>query len=45
LLGCKKVHSNIMNNAGRTPADLIEDSTGFYSMVIVLSCPLHLMFM
>ena len=39
LLACKKVHSHIMNDAGRTPADLIEDSTGFYSMVIY---PLHL---
>ncbi|CAM0879060.1 unnamed protein product [Alopecurus aequalis] len=36
LLACKKVHSHIMNNAGRTPADLIEDSTGFYSMVRLL---------
>ncbi|KAM0827673.1 hypothetical protein ACQ4PT_068039 [Festuca glaucescens] len=33
LLACKKVHSHVMNNDGRTPADLIEDSTGFYSMV------------
>ncbi|CAM0879058.1 unnamed protein product [Alopecurus aequalis] len=33
LLACKKVHSHIMNNDGRTPADLIQDSTGFYSMV------------
>jgi ankyrin repeat protein len=37
LLACKKVDSHIMNNAGRTPADLIEGSTGFYSMVIILS--------
>lgn len=37
LLACKKVHSHVMNNAGRAPADLIEDSTGFYSMVIILS--------
>jgi hypothetical protein len=37
LLACKKVHSHVMNNDGRTPADLIEDSTGFYSMVTILS--------
>ncbi|KAM3198051.1 hypothetical protein ACQJBY_073253 [Aegilops geniculata] len=33
LLACKKVHTHMMNNAGRTPSDLIEDSTGFYSMI------------
>jgi hypothetical protein len=37
LLASKKVHSHIMNNNGKTPADLIEDSTGFYSMVIIAS--------
>ncbi|KAI5004407.1 hypothetical protein ZWY2020_031650 [Hordeum vulgare] len=33
LLACNKVHTHMMNNAGRTPSDLIEDSTGFYSMI------------
>uniref|UniRef100_A0ACD5VJ80 Uncharacterized protein n=1 Tax=Avena sativa TaxID=4498 RepID=A0ACD5VJ80_AVESA len=33
LLACKKVRSYIMNNAGLTPADHLQDSTGFYSMV------------
>ncbi|RLM58502.1 hypothetical protein C2845_PM18G07750 [Panicum miliaceum] len=33
LLSSGKVQVHIMNNAGHTPADLIEKSTGFYSMV------------
>ncbi|CAN6372274.1 unnamed protein product [Urochloa humidicola] len=33
LLSTGKVQVHIMNNAGHTPADLIEKSAGFYSMV------------
>ncbi|CAL4915771.1 unnamed protein product [Urochloa decumbens] len=33
LLSTRKVQVHIMNNAGHTPADLIEKSAGFYSMV------------
>ena len=33
LLSRGKVHAHIMNDAGCTPSDLIENSTGFYSMV------------
>lgn len=33
LLSCGKVHAHIMNNVGHTPSDMIENSTGFLSMV------------
>ncbi|KAF8775477.1 hypothetical protein HU200_004902 [Digitaria exilis] len=33
LLSSGKVQVHLMNNAGYTPSDLIEKSTGFYSMV------------
>lgn len=33
LLSTGKVHAHIMNDAGRTPSDLINNLTGFYSMV------------
>lgn len=33
LLSSGKVQVHVMNNAGYTPSDLIEKSTGFYSMV------------
>uniref|UniRef100_A0A0A9D2U3 PGG domain-containing protein n=1 Tax=Arundo donax TaxID=35708 RepID=A0A0A9D2U3_ARUDO len=33
LLSSGKVQPHIMNNAGNTPSDLVENSTGFYSMV------------
>lgn len=34
LLCSGKVHNHIMNNAGHTPSDLAEKSTGFYTMVV-----------
>ncbi|XP_062198250.1 protein ACCELERATED CELL DEATH 6-like isoform X2 [Phragmites australis] len=36
LLYSGKVQAHIMNNAGLTPSDLIENSTSFYSMVRLL---------
>ncbi|XP_040384462.1 ankyrin-1-like [Oryza brachyantha] len=33
LLSSGKVHTNIMNNAGHTPADLVRNCKAFYSMV------------
>ncbi|CAO2147143.1 unnamed protein product [Urochloa humidicola] len=32
LLSSGKVHAHILNNAGHTPFDLVENSTGFFSM-------------
>jgi ankyrin repeat protein len=42
LLSSGKVQVHIMNNAGHTPADLIEKSTGFYSMEIMIMHVTHL---
>lgn len=41
LLSCGKAQAHIMNNAGLTPSDVIENSTGFFSMVSYgnLLCP------
>lgn len=36
LLCSGKVHNHIMNNAGHTPSDLAEKSTGFYTMVRII---------